>query len=166
MEITAMSRAAAMRYCGQKHSVSAAIISISDPNMVYTTSPYCTPENRVTDILPLSFCDADRPGKDVYGNETDGSDLMSDEDARIVALFVQRHLDDRIIVHCDAGISRSAGVAAAISKHFTGDDSEFFCSGQYRPNMWCYRKTLTALSESYTGQNAVNHRFNDKSRGK
>lgn len=147
MEITAMSRAAAMRYCGQKHSVSAAIISISDPNMVYTTSPYSTPENRVTDILPLSFCDADRPGKDVYGNETDGSDLMSDDDAQKVALFLRGRLTDRIIVHCDAGISRSGGVAAAIAKWLLNDDSEFFYSGQYRPNMWCYRKTLTALCE-------------------
>ena len=142
-----MSRAAAMRYCGQKHRTSAAMISISDPNMIYTASPFCMPENRVEDILPLSFCDADRPGKDVYGNDTDGSDLMSDDDARSVALFVRQHMSERILVHCDAGISRSAGMAAAISKHLTGDDGEFFYSGQYRPNMWCYRKTLNALHE-------------------
>ena len=145
MEILAMSRSRAIQYCQTKHRHSSVIISVSDPNMDYSSGPFMTPENHVEAILRLCFCDADRPGTDVYGNETDGSDLMSDEDARKVALFVTRHVTDRIIVHCDAGISRSGGVAAAIAKWMLNDDSEFFYSGQYRPNMWCYRKTLTAL---------------------
>ena len=151
MEILAMSRARAIQYCQTKHRHSSVIISISDPNMDYSSDPFMSPGNHVEAILPLCFCDADRPGTDVYGNETDGSDLMSDEDARKVALFVTEYMTDRIIVHCDAGISRSGGVAAAISKSLLHDDSEFFYSGQYRPNMWCYRKTLTALYALGTG---------------
>lgn len=147
MEILAMSRARAIQYCQMKHRHSSVIISISDPNMDYSSGPFITPENHIEAILPLCFCDADRPGTDVYGNETDGSDLMSDDDARKVALFVRGRMTDRIIVHCDAGISRSGGVAAAIAKWMLNDDSEFSYSGQYRPNMWCYRKTLTALCE-------------------
>lgn len=146
MEILVMGRAAAIQYCRQKHSASAAIVSISDPNMVYTSEPYITRGNGVSAILSLSFCDADEPGKDVYGHETDGRDLMSDEAAMRVARFVKEHTNERLIIHCDAGISRSAGVAAAISKHCIGYDDEYFYSCRYRPNMWCYRKTLTALA--------------------
>ena len=148
MEILAMSRTRAVQYCQIKHSRSSVIVSISDPNMAYSVSPYITKGNRVEAILPLCFCDADHPGVDVYGNETDASDLMSDDDARKVAAFVTDCAAYRIIVHCDAGISRSSGVAAAIAKWMFNDDSEFFYSGQYRPNMWCSRKTLAALCES------------------
>ena len=47
-----------------------------------------------------------------------------------------------MIVHCDAGISRSSGVAAAILKAKTGDDSQIFNNPKYRPNMRCYRIVL------------------------
>jgi hypothetical protein len=43
------------------------------------------------------------------------------------------------------GICRSAGIAAAISKVLTGDDSRFFDKSRYVPNMLCYRLTLEAL---------------------
>ena len=148
MEILAMSRAGAIQYCRKKHGHSSVILSVSDPNMEDSTGLFMTPEKLAEAILLLCFCDADRPGTNVYGNETDGSDLMSDDDARKVALFVTGCVTDRGIVHCDAGVSRSGGVAAAIAKWMLNDDSEFFYSGQYRPNMWCYRKTLTALYDS------------------
>jgi len=150
MEICVMSRSEAVKYCHKAHSTPAVIISISDPNMLYTTRPFCSEDNRVRSILPLSFCDADTPGKDVYGNDTSESDLMSTEDAQKVVRFVHRNSDKRIIVHCDAGISRSAGVGAAIAKEMLGDDAEFFDSGKYCPNMWCYRKTLSAFM-NWTG---------------
>ena len=71
MEILAMSRARVIQYCQMQHRHSSVIISISDPNMDYSSSPFMTLENHVAAILPLCFCDADRPGTDVYGNETD-----------------------------------------------------------------------------------------------
>ena len=71
---------------------------------------------------------------------------MRDEDAAQVAELLRSYPDTDVIVHCDAGISRSAGVAAAILKHTTGDDSSIFENGLYDPNLWCYRKTLEALS--------------------
>lgn len=150
MKISVMSRSEVIRYCHMAHDAPSAIISISDPNMIYTTRPFCSAENRVIAILSLTFCDADKPGKDIYGNDADESDLMSQEDARKVVQFVNLHVEKHIIVHCDAGISRSAGVEAAISKYVTGDDSVFFNSGRYYPNMWCYRKTLNAF-ENWTG---------------
>ncbi len=146
-EILVMSRHAAVQYCLRKQEKQAIMISISDPNMVYTDEPFCSPDNRVSAILPLCFCDADEPGKDVYGLEAEEKDLMSDEDARSVVRFVKANRDKRMIVHCDAGISRSAGVAAAIAKYLNGNDEQFFHSGRYDPNMWCYTKTLNAFFE-------------------
>lgn len=79
----------------------------------------------------------------------DASDLtsISNEDARNIANYVRKYADkseDLICyVNCEAGLSRSAGVAAAISKYFLGDDSWVFKT-KY-PNMLCYRRVLEAL---------------------
>ena len=49
---------------------------------------------------------------------------------------------ERIIVHCDAGLSRSPAVAAALSRVLDGDDDAYF--KRYRPNMKVYRGILDA----------------------
>lgn len=147
MWIEIMGRREACDYCREAHDESCVIISISDPRMLYYEEPFASLENEVIDILPLTFSDADKPGRDVYGYDAGVDDLMSDDDARMVAEFVAKYRKKNIIIHCDAGISRSAGVAAAIMKHLTGDDSQVFDSPRRHPNMWCYRKTLEALQE-------------------
>ena len=147
LSIQVLSRREAIQYCEQRHREESVIISISDPNMVYDGAPFCSPENRVTAILPLCFSDADKPGKDVYGLEVEEGDLMRDEDARKVVHFVRANRNKLLLVHCDAGISRSAGVAAAIAEYYEGDARRFFESGQYAPNRWCYSKMMTAFFE-------------------
>ena len=59
-----------------------------------------------------------------------------------------------VIVHCEAGVSRSAGLAAALSNHFNEDDTEYFSGAatMYAPNVYCpnyhvYRVMLEALNE-------------------
>ena len=146
MNVQVMRRSAAVSWCHKAHENPTVMISISDPRMEYTSAPFRSKANNVRDILRLSFADADRPGPDVYGNMTDMGDMMTEEDAARVAKFVQRHRDTDIIVHCDAGISRSSGVAAAIMRYLTGNDDAIFDNGRYCPNMWCYRKTLQALN--------------------
>lgn len=140
-----MSRREACWYCEEQHDDECAMISISDPRMGYDSAPFCSSENNVVEILRLKFSDADKPGLDVYGNEAGVDDLMSDDDAMQVKEFVRKYWATNIIVHCDAGISRSAGVGAAIMKYLTGDDSQVFDDPIRHPNMWCYRKTLEAL---------------------
>ena len=140
--IEVMSRAMAMRYCMRPHTEEAVMISISDPRMNYYAEPFISETNKLIDILRLSFSDADAPGLDVYGNAVAVDDLMTDDDARTVTDFVRKYRDKNIIVHCDAGISRSAGIAAGILKLFTGDDFQIFDNPYYHPNMWCYRKIL------------------------
>ena len=121
------------------------MISISDPHMQYAAAPFSSEENKFLHILSLCFADADQPGPDIYGYDAKVEDLMRDEDAAKVAELLSAYPNTDVIVHCDAGISRSAGVAAAILKHTTGDDSSIFENGLYDPNLWCYQKTLAAL---------------------
>lgn len=111
--------------------------------------PLISPTNNVQDILYLSFADADAPNiMDVYGKLVAEAELLTDTDAMRIVEFVKKHEDCFIIVYCDAGISRSSAVDAAIMKYFTGDDSSIFDSPCYFPNMWCYKKVLNAFYET------------------
>lgn len=155
IRIGVLSRFQASEYCQIKHKTDSVIISISTPDVDYKHLIIAPDEeNRVVAILELSFMDSDKPGdNDVYGNPTTIDDLMSDDDAQRVVAFVEKYKDKRILVHCDAGISRSSAVAAAILKHYTGDDSMIFDSRWYNPNRWVYRKVL----EAFENNNSVNN---------
>lgn len=61
----------------------------------------------------------------------------------IVKLIRSNPTAQRLLVHCDAGFSRSPAVAAALSKALTGDDKTFF--KRYSPNMRVYRTLLEEL---------------------
>lgn len=131
-----MSRARCERYCTQKHKNTSMIISIKstwDRELPYLSM---NRENNVKFILSLSFDDLDI--------EDDPRLAMTIEDGKKVANFVNQHYDevDTIIVHCDGGISRSAGVAAAIMRVKEGDDWPLFDSRIKHPNMTCYLRTL------------------------
>jgi predicted protein tyrosine phosphatase len=59
---------------------------------------------------------------------------MSELDAKRIAKFVASHWGQRhIVIHCVAGISRSAGAAAGILDAFSLDPREFE-SAPYEPN--------------------------------
>jgi hypothetical protein len=75
-----------------------------------------------------------------------GKNAMSNRDARTILDYVNTYVNkvEEIIVHCGAGVSRSAGVCAALMKVLTDDDTAIFNSSQYKPNMGCYRKVLNA----------------------
>lgn len=76
-----------------------------------------------------------------------GLNSISEEDAKRIVKTVKEWAGkaDTIYVHCDAGVSRSAGVAAAISKALTGDDEYFYTCRLYAPNPLCYKKVLDAF---------------------
>ena len=105
-------------------------------------------ENQVIDILELSFVDADEPDSlDVNDIIAAEKDLLCDKDAERIVEFSEKYKNKLLIIHCDAGISRSSGIAAAILRHYTGDDAEIFDNYSYDPNMWCYFKTLKAFGD-------------------
>ena len=129
-----MSRKYAVKYA-YKIDVPTIIISINDMESV---PPHFVRKNNIVDVLTLFFEDVDYPGKDA----------ITIEDANKIIHFVNQYKDkvEQIIVHCEAGVSRSAGVCAALIKIFDGDDNVIFDNGQYCPNMTCYR---TVLQEYY-----------------
>ena len=83
----------------------------------------------------------------MYGNMAGPEDLMQIQDARRIRALLERHPDCDLIVHCDAGISRSAGVAAAVTEAEGGDPAGIFDSPYYEPNHHCYRLVLEVLKE-------------------
>lgn len=72
---------------------------------------------------------------------------FTEKQAEEVATFIKRlHGGPKIrslVFQCNAGISRSAGMAAAVARHFGRDDMPFF--EQYLPNRLVYRLTLEAM---------------------
>ena len=73
-----------------------------------------------------------------------GIKCMDNKDAKNIIDFVETFKNevDLIVVHCEFGISRSAGVASALSLILNGTDQYYF--DNYIPNMLCYRKILNA----------------------
>ncbi len=70
--------------------------------------------------------------------------LFNDAMARNVWDFVKKFPDvDILICQCEAGISRSAGMAAGLSKIINGTDDMYF--DKYIPNRLVYRKILTNI---------------------
>ena len=96
------------------------------------------------DTLHLQFDDWNEKQKKLIEKEYPQSEkrkamvYFSELHARRIIRFVKKHLDkiELVIVQCDAGISRSPGVAAALSKCINGDDSYFF--KRYLPNSLVY----------------------------
>lgn len=85
------------------------------------------------------------------------TECFSRSQARQIIDLVRANPDaQRLLVHCDAGFSRSPAVAAALSKAITGDDKAFF--KRYSPNMRVYR---TLLEEFMATAGAIEHGNDD-----
>jgi protein-tyrosine phosphatase len=93
--------------------------------------------------IRLAFHDLDRLDPSMTAR------LMTEVEARAVVEMLRCALEEtapqRVMVHCEAGISRSAGVAAALSRAVNGDDADFFA--RRLPNRLCYRLVLEAAAE-------------------
>lgn len=109
-----------------------AIVSISSPDSQFPVIP---PNKLCKGITYLSFWDL------CYAREN-YTQICNENDAKQVVDFFkeQRILVDHFVCHCDAGISRSAGVAAALSLIVNGTDEYFFKA--YHPNTLVYNLIL------------------------
>jgi predicted protein tyrosine phosphatase len=72
---------------------------------------------------------------------------IQEDDAKKISKFAKDNWGkaDYLIVQCEAGISRSSGIAGAILKYFAGSDWTIFENKRYYPNMLCYSLVLDAL---------------------
>jgi len=84
---------------------------------------------------------------DDVNKDHDGWKTITDEQSAAISEFILRHKDLSFVCQCDAGISRSSAVAAAISNFFTGDDGEFVKGSRYYPNEIVYSKVLDHLNK-------------------
>ena len=149
MKWAVFSRREMQRYAWQEHNETSIVISINSSCELFLEIPYNS-KNGIKKLLSLSFDDIT---DDTYSDMVEecpeyvtehSAVLMSKQDAARIVAFVKKYKDsvDGIIVHCDAGVSRSAGIMAAIMKWLTGDDSKIFNDLRFHPNMWCYRLVL------------------------
>ena len=86
---------------------------------------------------------------DIDSSETiNGETPMSKSDAKTIVDAFMKYKDrvEQIIVHCDAGYSRSPAVAAALAKALGMSDEVYFSSGQYCPNRHVYRMMMNELA--------------------
>lgn len=123
-----------------------AVISIGSPG-----SPNAkVPDNPlVYDTLFLKFLDLDpeslkRNGVEDW--ETLVPNCMTDMQANAVVSFVKEAASDGIemlVINCEAGISRSRGVASMLCRWYGLDDRHLYESGT--PNAWCKNKIREAL---------------------
>lgn len=136
MLIEIMNRENAKRESFKKDRPLTAILSITDCDkepVVFNSS------NWIYVVIHLQFDDVEK-----------GENCINENDAFVINDFVLnvKNKVRRIIVQCEAGVSRSAGVGAAIMKYLNKDDMEIFKNGKYCPNMACYRMVLNALMEN------------------
>jgi predicted protein tyrosine phosphatase len=120
------------------------MIRITDPKQDFP--PLKDNPNRVA-VLELKFSDIDGKGYRTWSknDQEKHKGIFEDSHAQQIVDFIHTHSPDKVVVHCNAGISRSAGVAAAIAKFLTGSDECIFKDNRYLPNMYVYRKLLNTF---------------------
>ena len=137
-----------------------AVISISDP------PPYSGPANikqrwGLLEVLRLEFhdFDADRWSPHILDTMKDGKTLrewcMSDAQAEQVAAFVRKvaPIVRCLVIHCEAGASRSPSMAMAIQKHCLTDwviDWPEHTLSERAPNAGVFNRTANALERMRT----------------
>ena len=137
--VTVMSRPKARAWSYEPHDFESIVISITDvgsnPNNFNRDKA-----NGIVAVLPLQFDDVNRGGVN----------CITKEDANKITDFVNCWMGkfEHIVVHCEAGKSRSAGVAAAILKYYTGNDAQIYDSPRYTPNSTCYSMVLESFYEN------------------
>lgn len=139
--VEVMNKTQAEEYSLTAHNKESIVISIASRGC---NTAFIMPNtiNKIADILYVQF------------NDTDDTDMLyggiEDTEAIKIVDFIEKYnsinTELGLIVHCEAGQSRSAGVAAAIMKYLYNDDTPIFNNSRYTPNMLCYRKVLNSLA--------------------
>ena len=141
IDIRILNRKEAKKFSCESHDFKSAIISITDTDkadVIFEKNE----ANGIKAVLRLKFDDVERD----YKNEH----CITKEDAENIVKFVNKNKNrvDKFIIHCEAGVSRSAGVGAAIMKALNGDDWDVFKNPLKCPNMKCYRTVLNAFIDA------------------
>lgn len=154
MTIQLLSKRAASKYRPERPTL---LISIQDGDR--QELPFRQRTNHITrkryvDCLFLYFDDIN---PDAIPGQPSMPFAFSDYDAKAIINFLKRHFEAGdfadIIVHCQAGVSRSHAVALFIAKYFAKDDAEYRrLLGQenkvYGGNPYVYNKLIDNLERN------------------
>ena len=127
------------------HQEPHAVISITDPHYRHPVLADCSYRRSV---LRMQFSDLDERAARLRTVSPHVIAFTSDM-AGQVAAFVGEQVSEGtrlFVVHCEAGISRSAGIATALSRFYNHDETFFLV--HYRPNVWVRRLMLEALASA------------------
>lgn len=126
MTIQSLSKRAASKYKPERPTL---LISIQDGDkqeLPFKQRTNHITRNRYVDCLFLYFDDVE---PDAIPGQPTMPFAFSDADAKAIINFLRRHYQAHdfsdIIVHCQAGVSRSHAVALFIAKYFAKDDAEY-----------------------------------------
>jgi predicted protein tyrosine phosphatase len=135
---------------GGGHDVPHVVVSINCPG----EEPAKFESNELTlGRVNLFFWDLDAVPAEGMASTVPEEHLCQPEDAQKIVDLLDAHPEaERVIVHCTAGKSRSAAVAAALMKSIEGDDSPIFNNPRYKPNMRVYRMVLNAWHDRHSGE--------------
>jgi hypothetical protein len=91
----------------------ACLISITEPG-----GPEANLLGSWSDVFRTAFWDVtnSRWGMAIAGQPDEMIDTMMEGQAKTMAEFIRKHWDENIIVHCKAGISRSAAVVRVLTE--------------------------------------------------
>ena len=119
--------------CGVLVRSAYVIISIRDPQL-----PKARIRNQtgLRDVLCLAFDDAEPVASSKLPTSIKP---MTGEQAKQIWEFVRKWEGKvgTIVVHCEQGMSRSPAVAAALCRHYGGDEGYFF--QHHQPNLYVRR---------------------------
>ena len=138
MKFEVLSRQNAKKLSYKQDIEDCVIVSITDVNSPYNNFAQ---NPHIKGVCHIKFDDVDF-GEDNCIDRKDGEKIIA---------FVNQYVNkvDKIIVHCEAGVSRSAGVCAALMQIVNGSDMEIFGNARFCPNMSCYRTILETYYGSY-----------------
>ncbi len=147
VKIFVMNRAEAVDFCDDPGvSGSYAMVSIGTPSYAYDAWPHKS--DTVKALLLLQFYD-------VGCRDAQETQPITDASAETLADFIHacHHEGLNFIVHCDAGISRSAGVAMAIQDYFKsiGVQVQVQSNRRMYPNTDIYAPVRAKLGEREPG---------------
>lgn len=132
-KFTVMSRSAAKKFSFGNIPEKTIIISITD---VGSEDNRFNRQSNLVDVCRVKFDDVEK------GEEN----CITKSDAQKIVDFMKKYDDiQNVIVHCEAGVSRSAGCCAALMLACNGSDMEIFSNPVFCPNMTVYRTVLNTF---------------------
>lgn len=144
-------------FSDDKFGEGAALISIGNPGQ----DSYTKIEEDLfgggwpPNLMTLFFHDAD---PNVEHGQVKGMTLLDNGQVKSIIDFVEKHEPDNLFVQCQAGQSRSCGVAYALHKHYNDGDLK---QGWENYNRYVEEKVSEALRGYKKDQEYYNQIFND-----